>query len=212
MHKWFTLCLVLKLFTISGQSKFVDHGNGVKLYYGQFYPTSYKYKSPVNDLFQPVFKAPLPLISIGIEHPRGRNQKLTAEWGINYYLNQTKNIGDTLRLNWFANNMYWMFKYDLLKKSRYIHFFVCGGAFIGSQRIIIKDKSTHVYRNFNAALVPQLELRIQPVSRISFGADINFMYDFTSPRWKHRGASDYNLGHSGFSGTQIKFFLGWCFF
>ena len=64
--------------------------------------------------FKNEFNSPKQYVGISLEHPRGYGKRnLCGEYGINYFINQTKNLGDTLKLNWFANNFYLIFKYDL---------------------------------------------------------------------------------------------------
>ena len=195
---------------VSGQTFTSDNRNSLKATYGYFIPLTSNYKNPLETTFKNEFNSSKQYVGISLEHPRGYGKRnLCGEYGINYFINQTKNLGDTLKLNWFANNFYLIFKYDLFPKNKYVDLFACVGGLVGSQRIIVDNKSTQVYRNFNACVVPQLELRIQTIKRISFGFEASFLYDLTSPKWKNR-SNTYLLDNSKFTGTTANFFVGWC--
>jgi hypothetical protein len=211
LSSFFIILFLLKIMSVSGQTFSSDNRNSWKASYGLFYPLTSKYKNPISTSFQNAFNTPKQSVGIALEHARGYGKvNVCGELGINYFYNQIIHIGDSIKLNWFGNNMYFILKYDLFPKNKYIDLFICGGALIGSQRIIITDKSSEVYRNFNAALIPQLELRIQTIKRISLGVEANFIYDLTDPKWKRNGTENYLLDKSSFSGTQMKFFIGWC--
>ena len=210
MGRLLIIIFILKTTFISGQAFTSDNRNSLKATYGYFTPLTNKYKNPIETTFKNEFNSPKQFVGLRLEHPRGYGKRnICGEYGLSYFINQTKNIGDTLKLNWFANNFYLIVKYDLFPKNKYVDLFVCGGGLIGSQRIIVDNKSTQVYRNLNASIVPQLELRIQPIKRISLGIEGSFLYDITNPKWKNRSKT-YSLDNSKFTGTTVNFFVGWC--
>lgn len=173
-------------------------------------PSAGNYKNPIETAFKSAFNSPKQFVGLRLEHPRGYGKRnICGEYGITYFINQRKNIGDTLKLNWFANNFYLILKYDLLPQNKYIDLFMCGGALVGSQRIIVNGRSTQVYRNFYACALPQIELRIQAIKQISLGFEASYLYDLTNPRWKSRSGG-YLLNHSKFSGATANVFIGWC--
>ncbi len=207
------LLLIFITLTTLGYSQTVDYyRNTVKASYGLFSPLSKQYHNPIGRAFNEVFENPKAFIGLQMDHPRAIGTKnISGEYGINYFLNQTKTIGDSVKLNWFANNFSLIIKADLLPRNRYIDFYLGIGPLIGSQRLIVKERTTEVYRNFNAALVPVVELRLQFMKRICIGAEGRFLYDLSNPSWKRHGSIHYDLDHSNFSGTTLRFFIGWCF-
>lgn len=210
MSRLLTIAFILTTMFVVGQTFTSDNRNSWKGKFGYFIPLASNYKNPIESKFKDEFNSPKQYVGLSLEHPRGYGKRNEAgEVGFNYYINQTKNIGDTIKLNWFANNFYVIIKYDLFPKNKYIDLFFCGGGLIGSQRLIVDKKSSQVYRNFNACIVPQIELRIQTIKRISFGFEANFLYDLTNPKWKNR-SNNYLFDNSKFTGTTVNFFVGWC--
>lgn len=210
MSRFLTIIFIFKTLPFVGQTFTSDNRNSWKGKFGNFIPLTSDYKNPIETTFQSQFNSPKQFVGLSLEHPRGYGKRnICAEVGINYFINQTKNIGDTLKLNWFANNFYWLFKYDLFPQNKYVDLFICAGGLVGSQRIIVDNKSSQVYKNFNACVVPQIELRIQTIKRISVGIETNFLYDLTSKKWKNHPNS-YYLDNSKFTGTTINIFVGWC--
>ena len=181
-----------------------------KATYGYFIPLTSSYNNPIETTFKNNFNSPKQFVGIRLEYPRnvGKSRRY-GELGANYFINQTKNIGDTLKLNWFAYNFYFSLKYDLFKKNKYVSLLLCAGGLVGSQRIVVDNKSSQAYNNFNASLVPQIQLRVQPIKRISLGIEASFLYDLTNPKWKNH-SNTYLLDNSKFTGTTVNFFIGWC--
>ncbi|MBS1636909.1 MAG: hypothetical protein JST26_13410 [Bacteroidetes bacterium] len=210
MHRILIITLMLKTLLITGQSFTSDNRNSLKASYGYFVPWARYYKNPIETRFGTTFSSPRPFVALSLEHPRGYGSRnICGEYGVSYFLNQTKNPGDTLTLHWFANNFFLVLKYDMFPQNKYIDLFICGGGLVGSQRIIVDDKERRVYRNFNAALIPRVELRVQTVKRISLGLEAAFLYDLSNTRWKSR-PDTWSPDHSAFTGTTLNAFVGWC--
>lgn len=210
MNRLLTITFILTAMFVSGQTVTYDNRNSWKGKFGYFTPLTSNYKNPIETTFKNEFDSPKQFIGLSLEHPRGYGKRNKAgEVGLNYFLIQTKNIGDTVKLNWFAYNFYVVLKYDVFPKNKYIDLFFCGGGLVGSQRIIVDDKTTQVYRNYTACIIPQIELRIQTIKRISFGFEASFLYDLTNPKWKNR-SNTYLIDNSKFTGTTANVFIGWC--
>lgn len=196
--------------TLSQTSFQSDNRNSVKLNYGLFYPLKSQFRNPIADLNSSL-NEPLSFLSLGLEHPRGYGKKnICGEYGINYFMNQSKTSPDTVKTHWFAISVYFIYKYDVFPQNKYIDVFVGVGPQIGEQFLSHRKKGLEIYRNFNASLIPHLELRLQPVKRLSVGASVNFLFDFTQSKWKTFDSKTYPVNYTKFTGTTAKFFLGWC--
>ena len=204
----FIILLIESTFTFSQNEGYVS---SVEISAGLLYPNKSKFGNPIQSSFNEAFESQKQFVALKIEHPRNYSkQNLGAEIGINYYLNQTKSIGDTVKLNWFANTVYAVYKYDLIPKNTYIDVLLCGGGQLGAQRLIINDGTNTVYKNFNAAIIPQVEIKIQPIKRFCFGVQANYIYDLTKGAWKKKTGNDFVIDDSKFSGFSVNAYLAWC--
>lgn len=193
------------------QTTFVsDNRNSLKLTYGLFYPMKNEFRNPIENSGGNL-NNPIPFLSFGIEHPRSYGkQNKCHEFGFNYFLNQIKINPDNSKTNWCAGSLYFVLKFDLFPQNKYLDLFVGGGGLVGSQFLSAKSSSRETYFNFNAAIIPHLELRIQTIKRISIGACANFLYDGTLSKWYTFDSKTYPINYTKFSGTMVKFFIGWC--
>lgn len=187
-----------------------DNRNSVKFSYGLFYPLKNQFRNPLADT-KASLTEPMPSMGIGLEHPRGYGRRnVCFEYGINYFMNQHKTSPDSVKANWFAFNLYYLYKYDIFPRNKYIDLFACIGPQFGGQFLSLRKNGRDIYRNFNLSLVPYLELRIQPLKRISVGAAAGFLFDITGSKWKTFDAGTYPVNYTKFTGLSAKFFAGWC--
>ncbi|MBK8369429.1 MAG: hypothetical protein IPL10_19165 [Bacteroidetes bacterium] len=205
----FIFALVAQCFS---QTTFVsDNRNSLKLTYGLFYPIRKQFRNPIENSNN-TLDNPMPYISFGIEHPRGYGRKNNfPEFGANYFLNQIRINPDGTKTNWFAGSLYGVFKFDLFPKNKYFDLYVGYGGLIGAQMLTAKKTSTETFFNFNASIIPHLEFRAQPIKRISIGVSANFLYDGTLSKWLTFDSKTYPINYTKFTGTMVKFFVGWCY-
>ncbi|MBC7864212.1 MAG: hypothetical protein IAF38_14640 [Bacteroidia bacterium] len=185
--------------------------NTLKGSYGIFFPLENKFGNSFAPLFDAKLKEPIQVISIAIEHGRNNSlRNMSGDIGFLYFMKQTvKN--DSVKLSWLANNFYIIWKFDLFKKSALIDVCFGAGPMVGSQRIIVtKSSNTEVYKNFNCSIVPHAEIKIQAISQLAIGAEVNYLYDFSDNKWKNR-INTFSFSKSNFSGLLVKFYLGYSF-
>lgn len=212
MRKTFIICILVLTTQCFSQKSFVsDNRNSLKLTYGLFYPIKNQFRNPIENSNN-TLDNPMPFISLGHEHPRGYGKRNDfPELGVNYFLNQIRINPDGTKTNWFAGSLYFIYKYDLFPKNKYFDLYVGGGGLIGTQALTVKKNTTVTYLNFNASILPHLEFRAQPIKRISVGVSANFLYDGTLSKWFAFGNRTYPISYTKFTGTMVKFFIGWCY-
>lgn len=187
------------------------HVSSTEISAGLFYPNKSQFKNSIESMFNETFESPKQFFSLKIEHPRNYSKhNQGGEVGINYYLNQTRNFGDTMKLNWFANSMYAILKFDLLRNNKYVDVLLCGGGQIGAQRIIVEHGSQSVYKNLNVAIMPQVEIKVQPIKRFCFGIQSFYLYDISKGNWKKKQGEDFIFDYSKFTGLAVNAYLAWC--
>lgn len=204
------LFLILGVRTFSQESFQSDNRNSAKFSYGLFYPLKSQFRNPLADL-RSSLPEPVPSLGIGLEHPRGYGRRnVCFEYGITYFMNQRTVSPDSVKTNWFAFNVYYLYKYDVFPRNKYIDLFVGLGPQVGGQFLTLRKSGAEIYRNFNLSLIPHLELRLQPLKRISLGASADFLFDLTGSKWKTFDARTYPVNYTKFTGMSLKFFAGWC--
>lgn len=187
-----------------------DNRNSVKLNYGLFYPIKSQFRNPIQNSNN-TLDNPMAFISVGVEHPRGYGRRNNFfELGVNFFLNEERTNPDLTKTNWFAGSLFMVYKYDIFPKNKYLDFYFGIGGLLGTQLLTVKQTNTETYFNFNASIMPHAELRIQPLKRISIGASADFLYDGTKTKWYTFDARTYPIGYTRFTGTILKFFIGWC--
>ena len=197
----FALTCTINCFSQSDSTKYL---NRLKVGYGNFYPLKSNFGSSLKHLNNQ-YDYPLHCIYITVEH-----QKF-SDLGFTYFINQIKYNPDHAKTNWFATNFHHILKYNLTSKNKYMSLFVGGGALFGAQFITVRKDETETFRNFNASLVPHLELRIRATKRLGVGLVSNFLFDLTKPTWKSFEKTRYSVSDNKFSGTMVNLYIGWSY-
>jgi hypothetical protein len=179
-----------------------DPINEVKIGFGNFYPLKNQFRNPLENLNSTLNK-PIHFVSLSAGHLN------RAEGGFTYFLNQVKYTPDKTKTNWSAINFHVIYKKDLTPSSKYFKIFVGLGGIIGEQFVIVKTDKTKVFRNFNATLIPQLEVRINPTQRVAIGFTSNFLYDITKSKWRSFDSKQYVINYTKFSGTTASINVIW---
>lgn len=205
----YILLLIQSLF-VSAQ-KINTHHSAIIGSYGVFFPDKSKLGTIYPEGMNSNLKAPLPFVSLSLEHPRDyyNRKSFGAEMGLTYYFYQTQNNGDSLQYNWFANSWFWNIKYDILPKTDLINVLPYIGLQVGAQRVLINKQTA--YKNTNVVVTPGLELQVQPLTRLVIGAKAAYLYDFTRPVWKRRqGTHEAAFESSRFTGFILSAHLFFC--
>lgn len=176
--------------------------NEVKFGFGNFYPLKNQFRNPLENLNSTLNK-PIHFVSFS----RGHCNR--AEIGVTYFLNQISYTQDKTKTNWSAINFHYIYKKNLTSSSKYFKILVGLGGIIGEQFVIVKTDETKVFRNFNATLIPQLEVRINPAKRVAIGFTTNFLYDITKSKWRSFASKQYIINYTKFSGTTASINVIW---
>jgi hypothetical protein len=195
---------IISFSAFSQTSDYWPNWHQVKIGYGVLNLNREFYKNPLEIISDSKFKKSMEVITLegSVKHNIEVNR--TMEFGFLYYLPQTMELSDSLSAKRTGYNTYVIFKYDLLPKTKIIDLFVGGGVSLGRHYLYINDGNSSSYRNYNASVLPQIDLEIRPLKRLAFSAEANFLSDLTFQKWKSKNPA-YLIAPTRFGGTLLRF-------